>query len=270
MNKHVLLDDFPFSKEEFQNLCASVDILIMEVFNKASSKYSSAQLLQILKGYQSLKYPLMAIWEYYGFGKVEEISLPTTPLLYYRAFKVDMIDTLNQMITGYTAENPFNFYGVIPDSEKTLEKMLVAYRHLLRNLVSGNLHFNDTDDLLKSILHKSFEFNAASYEIYESGCCIKHETCSTYIYAEHSIFLGMMFKIRNNPTYIDDKFSLTTSSDDILEDRVQYGRLRSNDDTNGISSKPIVCNIFPQKEMLRFATPNPLRLVEFSGIFKLI
>ena len=31
MNKHVLLDDFPFSKEEFQNLCASVDILIMEV-----------------------------------------------------------------------------------------------------------------------------------------------------------------------------------------------------------------------------------------------
>lgn len=206
MNKHVLLDDFPFSKEEFQNLCASVDILIMEVFNKASSKYSSAQLLQILKGYQSLKYPLMAIWEYYGFGKVEEISLPTTPLLYYRAFKVDIIDTLNQMITGYTAENPFNFYGVIPDSEKTLEKMLVAYRHLLRNLVSGNLHFNDTDDLLKSILHKSFEFNAASYEIYESGCCIKHETCSTYIYAEHSIFLGMMFKIRNNPTYIDDKF----------------------------------------------------------------
>ena len=148
--------------------------------------------------------------------------------------------------------------------------MLVAYRHLLRNLVSGNLHFNDTDDLLKSILHKSFEFNAASYEIYESGCCIKHETCSTYIYAEHSIFLGMMFKIRNNPTYIDDKFSLTTSSDDILEDRVQYGRLRSNDDTNGISSKPIVCNIFPQKGMLRFATPNPLRLVEFSGVFKII
>ena len=80
----------------------------------------------------------------------------------------------------------------------------------------------------------------------------------------------MKFSLIGNPTYIDDKFSLPTNSDDLLEDRVQYGRLRSIDYISGISSKPIVCNIFPQNGILRFATPNPLRLVEFSGIFKLI
>lgn len=139
MNEHVL-DGFPYSKEEFGELCATVDILIMEVFKQASSKFSSVQALQILKGYQSLKYPLMAIWEYYGFGNVEEITLPTTSLLYYQTFKVDTIDTLNQIITGVTAENPFNFYGIIPNSEKVVEKMLFSYRHLLKNLTSGNLY----------------------------------------------------------------------------------------------------------------------------------
>lgn len=140
MNEHVL-DGFPFSKEEFEELCATVDALIMEVFKQASSKYSSEQALKILKGYQSLKYPLMAIWEYYGFGNVEEITLPITSLLYYQAFKVDTIDTLNQIITGVAVENPFNFYGIIPNSEKVVEKMLVSYHHLLSNLISGNLCF---------------------------------------------------------------------------------------------------------------------------------
>ncbi|GEM_PF-6001767 len=82
----------------------------------------------------------MVIWEYYGFGNVEEITIPTTSLLYYQAFKVDTIDTLNQIITGVTAENPFNFYGTISNSEKVVEKMLIAYRHLLKNLISGNLY----------------------------------------------------------------------------------------------------------------------------------
>lgn len=140
MNKYIL-ESFPYSKEEFGNLCATVDILTMEVFKKASSKFSSAQAMQILKGYQSLKYPLMAIWEYYGFGNVEEITLPTSSLLYYQAFKVDTIDTLNQIIKGVSAENPFNFCGIIPNSEKVIEKILISYRHLLNNLQFGNLHF---------------------------------------------------------------------------------------------------------------------------------
>lgn len=140
MNKQ-LLEGFPYSKEEFGNLCATVDSLTIEVFNKASSKYSSGQALQILKGYQSLKYPLMVIWEYYSFGSVEEITLPTTSLLYYQAFKVDTINTLKQIIAGVTAENPFNFYGVIPNSEKVVEKMLISYRHLLNSLICGDLRF---------------------------------------------------------------------------------------------------------------------------------
>jgi hypothetical protein len=80
----------------------------------------------------------------------------------------------------------------------------------------------------------------------------------------------MVFKLRNNPTYIDNFFSFTILSDDLLEDRVQYGRLNPIDYVTGVASTPIVCNIFPQNGVIRFATPNPLRLVEFSGIFKLI
>lgn len=126
------------------------------------------------------------------------------------------------------------------------------------------------DRVLKSMLHKSFEFNATCYEIYEDGCCLQHEACNTHIHAEFSTFSEIMFKLSNHPTYIDDNFSFPISFDDLLEDRVQYGRLRSIDYISGVSSKPIACNIFPQNGILRFATPNPLRLVEFSGIFRII
>lgn len=124
--------------------------------------------------------------------------------------------------------------------------------------------------LLKSMLHKSFEFHTTSYEIHGYGRCLQHETCDTHIIAEYSISAGMMFRLRNNPTYIDDKFSFSTSSDDLLEDRILYGRLFSTDYTSRSSSQPILCNIFPQNGVIGFATPNPIRVVEFSGTFKLI
>lgn len=120
------------------------------------------------------------------------------------------------------------------------------------------------------MLHQSFEFNANSYEIYENGHCIQRANCSTYIVVEHSLFIGMMFRLTNNPTYMVDNFTIKTASDDLLEDRVQYGRLRFIDYFNGNSSKPIICNLFPQNGILRFATPNPLRIIEFSGNYKLI
>lgn len=126
------------------------------------------------------------------------------------------------------------------------------------------------DTILNSILHQSFEFYSKSFEVYENGCCIQHEPCNTHISAEFSIFIGMTFRLIDNPTYIEDRFSLPTSYDDLLEDRVQYGRLRSIDYISGVSSRPIVCNIFPQEGILRFATPSPLRLIEFSGVFRLI
>lgn len=124
--------------------------------------------------------------------------------------------------------------------------------------------------LMNLLLHRSFEFEATSYEIYENGRCIQRAKCNACISAEYSQFSRMVFKVSNNPTYIDDRFFFETSFDDLLEDRVQYGRIRPIDCIGGVMSTPIVCNIFPQNGILRFATPNPLRLVEFSGIFKLV
>lgn len=127
------------------------------------------------------------------------------------------------------------------------------------------------DGLLYLMLNQSFKFDAVSYEIHETGRCIQHTTsCCTQVFAEYSESLGMIFRMKNNPTYLDDNFSLATDSDDLLEDRVQYGRLCPIDDFYGVQSTPIVCNIFPQKGVLRFATPNPLRIVEFSGKFIII
>lgn len=124
--------------------------------------------------------------------------------------------------------------------------------------------------ILNSMLYQSFEFNAISYEIYENGCCIQRANCNTQIVVEHSLFIGMMFRLMNNPTYIVDDFTIKTASDDLLDDRVQYGRLRPIDYFSGDSSMPIICNLFPQNGILRFATPNPLRIIEFSGNYRLI
>lgn len=140
MNKEIL-EGFPYSKEEFGNICATLDVLIMNVYKNASQRYSSIQALQVLKGYQSLKYPLLAVWEYYGFGKVEEIMMPYTSTHLYQAFKVDTIDTLNQIIKGIASENPFNLYGTIKNSDKVVEKLLIIYKHLLNNLKNGRIHF---------------------------------------------------------------------------------------------------------------------------------
>ncbi len=126
------------------------------------------------------------------------------------------------------------------------------------------------NNLLNSFLHHSFNFDATSYEIYENGRCIQRAMCNIHVSSEYSQFRGVVFKISNNSTYIDDQFSFATAFDDLLEDRVQYGRLRSIDCVSGVMSTPVVCNIFPQNGILRFATPNPLRLVEFSGIFQLV
>lgn len=119
-------------------------------------------------------------------------------------------------------------------------------------------------------LHHSFIFIATGYEVYENGHCLKHEMCNTIISAEHSIYAGMIFRLSKSPNIICNNFTLPTSSDDLLEDRVQYGRLCSADFYSGDSSLPVVCNIFPQNGILRFATPNPLRLVEFKGTLQLI
>lgn len=56
---------------------------------------------------------------------------------------------------------------------------------------------------------------------------------------------------------------------DILEDRIQYGRIPDNFNFND-PTDPVVCNIFSNKTCIRFAMMSPLRIVEFYGSFELI
>ncbi len=87
-----LAKDFPFSKDEFENLIMTVELLIMNVCKNASSKYPT-QTLQIQRGYQTLKYPLIDVWEYYGFGGKEDV-MGMSSSMHYEAFKIVPEDML--------------------------------------------------------------------------------------------------------------------------------------------------------------------------------
>lgn len=134
-----LAKDFPFSKDELGNIIMTVELLIMNVCKNASKKYPT-QILQIQRGYQTLKYPLIAVWEYYGFGDKEDV-MGMSSSMHYEAFKIDPEDLLVQYIDGMPHENPFNSFGVIPNSEKVVEKLVHIYSHLLENLRSGRIKF---------------------------------------------------------------------------------------------------------------------------------
>ncbi|MBO5445452.1 MAG: hypothetical protein J5995_08975 [Muribaculaceae bacterium] len=134
-----LAKEFPFSKDEFGNIIMTVELLIINVCKNASIKYPT-QILQIQRGYQTLKYPLIAVWEYYGFGNKEDV-MGLSSSMYYEVFKIDAEEMLVQYIDGMPHENPFNFYGIIPNSDKVVEKLVLIYRHLLENLRSGRLKF---------------------------------------------------------------------------------------------------------------------------------
>ncbi|MDE6266167.1 MAG: hypothetical protein K2M07_02315 [Muribaculaceae bacterium] len=134
-----LTKDFPFSKDEYRNIIMTVELLIMNVCKNASKVYPT-QILQIQGGYQTLKYPLIAVWEYYGFGNKEEV-MGMSSSMHYESFKIDPEDLLVQYIDGIPRENPFNAFGIIPNSEKVAEKLVRIYRHLLGSLRSGRLKF---------------------------------------------------------------------------------------------------------------------------------
>ena len=134
-----LTKDFPYSKDELGSIIMTVELLILNVCKNASKDHPS-QIPQIYKGYQTLKYPLIAVWEYYGFGDKEDVMGMTSPML-YEAFKIAPEDLLVQYINGMPRENPFNSFGIIPNSEKVVEKLVLIYRHLLDNLRSGRLKF---------------------------------------------------------------------------------------------------------------------------------
>ena len=122
---------------------------------------------------------------------------------------------------------------------------------------------------LSSLLNRSFTFYADSFEEYQNGRCINRGMCNAQIRA--AVHYGKVdFSIINgNSLSISTRFSINLGEpDDLLEDRIQYGRLPMN--MYSINSYlPIVCNIFPQNNLLRFGMLSPLRLIEFHGRIEL-
>ena len=140
-----ILKDFPYSKDEFHEIVATIEILIIDIIRRAAKMYPT-YIGQVQKGYHTLKYPLIAVWEYYGFGDKEEIIGLSSPM-YYEAFKYDAEDMLEEYIKNLPKENPFNFYGEIPNSSKVVEKIVIIYQHLLNNIHQGRIKFPTLNSL---------------------------------------------------------------------------------------------------------------------------
>ena len=138
-----ILKGFPYSKEEYENIVATVEILIIDVIRRAAKLYPS-YIGQIQKGYHTLKYPLIAVWEYYGFGNKSDVMGLSSPM-YYEAFKYDAEDMLEEYIKNLPKDNPFNCYGEIPNSSKVVEKVVIVYKHLLENIRQGRIMFPRLD-----------------------------------------------------------------------------------------------------------------------------
>ena len=119
-----------------------------------------------------------------------------------------------------------------------------------------------------SLYCKSFRFEDVRMEEYQDGMCLKSTNCSTVIIANFEGGNSIEFSLENDvPANINNKFELPIlgiDMGDILEDRIQYGRIPDSfswEDPN----EPVVCNIFLEKLCIRFAMMSPLRIVEFYG-----
>lgn len=123
---------------------------------------------------------------------------------------------------------------------------------------------------MSSIYKKDFIFQAASYEEYQGGKKTASGTTSVKIYAKvldpETLGIAIQGYV---PVSINDNFGLPifgAYNGDILEDRVQYGRLPDRLSWND-PAEPIVCEIFDTMRCIRFAMLSPLRIVEFTGRF---
>ena len=125
----------------------------------------------------------------------------------------------------------------------------------------------------------SFVFKATRYEEYRDGQCTGQGDISVKIISKTVNnrtafpYKFAMFHLEGElPTSIKRYFGIPVfgiERGDILEDRIQYGRIPDNFSWND-PTDPIVCNIFANKTCIRFAMMNPLRIVEFFGCFVLI
>lgn len=141
MVNNIITDGFPFNKQELGNLCATIELLILNIGKNAVQQHPQNDVHQVIKGYQSLKYPLLVVWEYYGFGDVKEVMGLTSPI-YYQAFKMIAEESLREILYGVKTKNPFDFYGVIPNSNKVVDKLILVYSHLLNNLETRRLRIS--------------------------------------------------------------------------------------------------------------------------------
>lgn len=123
---------------------------------------------------------------------------------------------------------------------------------------------------MNRIYKKNFIFKAHGFEEYANGVCIRKGSVNTTIVAKvlnsSTIAFGLLDDV---PSGINSRFGLPilgTPCGDVLEDRIQYGRIPDSfswDDSN----EPVVCTIFNNMTCIRFAMMSPLRIVEFYGKF---
>lgn len=121
-----------------------------------------------------------------------------------------------------------------------------------------------------SIYKKDFIFQAVSYEEYQGGRRTAGGATSVKIYAKvlEPETLGIAIQ-GYVPVSINDNYGLPifgSQNGDVLEDRVQYGRLPNSLSWND-PDEPLVCEIFNSMQCIRFAMLSPLRIVEFTGRF---
>ena len=122
-----------------------------------------------------------------------------------------------------------------------------------------------------NIYKKSFIFKATKFEEYQDGCCLSSGDCNINITAKVIDDESINFVLEGPiPVGMNTRFGLPilgTELGDVLDDRVQYGRLPDSMSWHD-SYEPIVCNIFNTMTCIRFAMVEPLRIIEFYGAFK--
>lgn len=125
---------------------------------------------------------------------------------------------------------------------------------------------------MKELYCTPFVFKVSRYEEYQNGKCTKQGRVCVKIVSKVMNNCAMFHLEGELPMSIKRNFGIPVfgiERGDILEDRIQYGRIPDNMSWND-STDPVVCNIFANKTCIRFAMMNPLRIIEFYGNYELI
>lgn len=175
---------------------------------------------------------------------------------------IELLKTLEDIIDSQAID--LFSYECTPERDKYEQRLLeslTTYRSLY------NIY---TFDSPCELYRRDFVFKSHKMEIYCNQDCIRKDV---YINIKASVIDDHVnFNLTGlSSDIIESRFTIDLSNNlndsDILPDRIQYGRLPK--ETLGLSSiRPIVCNIFERKGCIRFALPEPLRIIEFYGEFE--